>query len=604
MGLFNGICRFIHKRSSVGVVGVLLLTLSAVPVSAFEPGATEDSTRISSDNVRCQWGGSYGTNIYGWNSNGRVYIHVTGSYDFQHVTGGSYWQQGFKAIPGSGPITEDAMTFCFEDYTPGTLIQKGADATSYNEQYYMGFGYKSTTLGVGWVEYIIGNGTLEQPTPAVPSNAPTALVATPGNGQVRIDFTAPSDDGGAAITDYEYQLDGGDWIASTTDSSPVLIMGLTNGTSYSIKLRAVNSAGVGAASEAVSVLLGSPASAFAAKVTEITQVINDTATRSLTSTLNANERMVGEARERLIASQQEGADLATRDNVPFDVDGTFNLDGSRLSTKGTFFEQRGTADGAGQRLFFGDFDVQHDGDTNSTTATITARMAWEQMYTDSTMLGYFVGGELAHSNIKGSFEGEQDRLGVSFGGYAVHQLDEQVFVDGFITVGAGRNNLEIADDTLDLTSDYDTRTATMGAAVSGVYEYGQYDFHPELAFSYGKTWIGDVGFTGVAYGLTDDTLSLDAGDVSIANLTLRPEIVWALDAETVADSNTQLSFAPRFICQRTSAAATTQDCGAGAEIGLSSTSEDGLGSANIRLVMDRVGNSNRSSFALNFERRF
>jgi hypothetical protein len=164
--------------------------------------------------------------------------------------------------------------------------------------------------------------------------------------------------------------------------------------------------------------------------------------------------------------------------------------------------------------------------------------------------------------------------------------------------------LEIADDTLDLTSDYDTRTATMGAAVSGVYEYGQYDFHPELAFSYGKTWIGDVGFTGVAYGLTDDTLSLDAGDVSIANLTLRPEIVWALDAETVADSNTQLSFAPRFICQRTSAAATTQDCGAGAEIGLSSTSEDGLSSAHIRLVMDRVGTSSRSSFALNFERRF
>ena len=77
-----------------------------------------------------------------------------------------------------------------------------------------------------------------------------------------------------------------------------------------------------------------------------------------------------------------------------------------------------------------------------------------------------------------------------------------------------------------------------------------------------------------------------------------------LDAETVADSNTQLSFAPRFICQRTSAAATAQDCGAGAEIGLSSTSEDGLSSANIRLVMDRVGNSNRSSFALNFERRF
>jgi hypothetical protein len=348
-----------------------------------------------------------------------------------------------------------------------------------------------------------------------------------------------------------------------------------------------------------------PDADFAATQDDVIRaVITNDASRSLTSTLNANEHMVREARERLIASLHEGADLATRDNVPFDVDGTFNLDGSRLSTKGTFFEQRGTADGAGQRLFFGDFDVQHDGDTNSTTATITARMAWEQMYTDSTMLGYFVGGELADSNISGAFEGSQTRVAATAGGYAVRALSETLFADGFISIGAGRNNLAMADDVLALTSDYTTRTATVGGALTGVYAYERYELRPEMAFSYGKTWIGDVGFTGVAYGLTDNTLSLDAGDVSIANLTLRPEIVWALDAETVADSNTQLSFAPRFICQRTSAVATTQDCGAGAEIGLSSTSEDGLSSADIRLVMDRVGNSNRSSFALNFDRRF
>ena len=363
----------------------------------------------------------------------------------------------------------------------------------------------------------------------------------------------------------------------------------------------------GNAADTVTVSCGSPnspAKDFAAAEDVIRAVITNDATRSLTSTLNANENMVREARERLIASQQEGEDAVSRDNVPFDIDGTFNLDGSRLSTKGTFFEQRGTADGAGRRLFFGDFDVQHDGDTNSTTATITARMAWEQMYTDSTMLGYFVGGELADSNISGAFEGSQTRVAATAGGYAVRALSETLFADGFISIGAGRNNLAMADDVLALTSDYTTRTATVGGALTGVYAYERYELRPELAFSYGKTWIGDVGFTGVAYGLTDDALSLDAGNVSIANLTLRPEIVWALDAETVADSNTQLSFAPRLICERTSAAATTQDCGTGAEIGLSSNSEDGLSSANIRFVVDRVGNSRRSNVVLNLEHRF
>ena len=445
-------------------------------------------------------------------------------------------------------------------------------------------------------------------TPAATSNAPTALVATPGDAQVSVAFTAPTSNGGAAITDYEYQLDGGAWTSSGKTSSPVVITGLTNGTSYSIKLRAVNSAGNGAESAAVSVLLGSPASAFDEAKEEVQAIITQDATRSLTSTLSSNQRMTRGARSRFIESrgqgEGDGAGLATRNNVPFDVDGTFDLAGARVSSKGTFFGQTGNVEGTERRLVFGEFDLQHDGNTDSTTATLTGRMAWEQMYGDQTMLGYFIGGELAHSNIKGSFEGEQDRLGLTFGGYAVHQLDDQLFLDGFITLGAGRNDLEMANDVLALTSDYTTRTATVGAALSGVYEYEQYEFRPELAFSYGKTWIGDVGFTGVAYGLTDNTLSLDAGNVSIANLTLRPEVVWALDADTVAGSNAQLSFAPRFICERTTTAATTQNCGAGAEIGLSSNSEDGLSSANIRFVMDRVGNSNRSNVVFNVEQRF
>jgi hypothetical protein len=41
-----------------------------------------------------------------------------------------------------------------------------------------------------------------------------------------ITFTAPSDDGGADITDYEYQLDTGTWTTASTTNSPVVITGL------------------------------------------------------------------------------------------------------------------------------------------------------------------------------------------------------------------------------------------------------------------------------------------------------------------------------------------------------------------------------------------
>ena len=136
--------------------------------------------------------------------------------------------------------------------------------------------------------------------------------------------------------------------------------------------------------------------------------------------------------------------------MPFDVDGVFTLSGSTLSTRGSFSEQAGSQGGTHRRLVFGDFDIQHDADTDSTTATITGRVAWEQMTSDATMLGYFIGGEFAASDLSGAFEGDQDRIGITVGGYGVHQLAEQVYLDGFITLGAGRNDLEMASDVLSL----------------------------------------------------------------------------------------------------------------------------------------------------------
>jgi predicted RNA-binding protein with TRAM domain len=96
-----------------------------------------------------------------------------------------------------------------------------------------------------------------------PAGAPTALVATPGNARASIAFTAPTSTGGAAITNYEYSTNNGTtWKAlSPIDfTSPVVITtrsdattALVNGTTYQVKLRAVNSAGSGTASVAVSV---------------------------------------------------------------------------------------------------------------------------------------------------------------------------------------------------------------------------------------------------------------------------------------------------------------------------------------------------------------
>ena len=88
---------------------------------------------------------------------------------------------------------------------------------------------------------------------SAPVNAPTSLSAVAAETSVAISFTAPTNDGGAEITNYEYNIDGGSFVAlSPADAtSPITISGLTPNTSTTITLRAVNIVGSGPASTGV-----------------------------------------------------------------------------------------------------------------------------------------------------------------------------------------------------------------------------------------------------------------------------------------------------------------------------------------------------------------
>jgi hypothetical protein len=255
-------------------------------------------------------------------------------------------------------------------------------------------------------------------------------------------------------------------------------------------------------------------------------------------------------------------------------------------------------------LVFGTFDLQRDDTTGASTATFNGKVAWEREVSDTTLLGYFIGGDLARSNIAGSFTGDQDHLGVTAGGYAVHEMAKQLYLDGFVSVGAGRNNLTMDDGVLALESDYTTRSATFGMSVSGVIGPQGYEIWPELALTVGRTWIDTVAFTGTAYDAIDNTLSLDAGTVTLANLTFRPEFRVPLDGMAVSKSLRLITLAPRLICQQTTTTTTAQTCGSGAEIGLQTHSADGTTTASAQILSDWIDGQTRTSGQLSVEMRF
>lgn len=96
----------------------------------------------------------------------------------------------------------------------------------------------------------------------VPTGAPSRPANqsySAGNSSVSINFSPPENDGGAAVTNYAYSTDDGvTWITRSPAStaSPITISGITDGTTYSVRLRAINPFGAGQISLPITVKPG------------------------------------------------------------------------------------------------------------------------------------------------------------------------------------------------------------------------------------------------------------------------------------------------------------------------------------------------------------
>ncbi len=93
-------------------------------------------------------------------------------------------------------------------------------------------------------------------TPMTVPAAPTGVTATSAPGQATLAFIAPTDTGGSPITSYQATCTpqgGGTAVSANGTGSPIVVPGLTNGTTYNCTVSAVNAVGTSAASSPVAV---------------------------------------------------------------------------------------------------------------------------------------------------------------------------------------------------------------------------------------------------------------------------------------------------------------------------------------------------------------
>ena len=147
------------------------------------------------------------------------------------------------ASNGGEPITD----YEYEQGGSGTWISTGGTATSYTVMGLTnGQPYRFRVRALNSVGAGAASAASPNVTPATEPDAPTGLSATVSDEQVDLIWTAPASNGGAMITDYEYELDlSGTWTSTGGTATSTTVTGLTNGQSYDFRVRAVNRAGAG-----------------------------------------------------------------------------------------------------------------------------------------------------------------------------------------------------------------------------------------------------------------------------------------------------------------------------------------------------------------------
>ena len=177
----------------------------------------------------------------------------------------------------------------------------------------------------------------------IPTGAPDAPTITSvfvGDGSLNVIWTPPRHDGGEEIERYEVEYkqateDDTMWTAADDTTSPSLITGLVNGTTYNVRVRAVNAIGGGDWAESV----GTPA---ATSIRTVTADATGDGTADVTVSVDNPDNTTVYIQYRLIGASDTLTTLGPKTATSASPDVTFNLSGltpaARYTLKATLVD--------------------------------------------------------------------------------------------------------------------------------------------------------------------------------------------------------------------------------------------------------------------------
>lgn len=293
-----------------------------------------------------------------------------------------------------------------------------------------------------------------------------------------------------------------------------------------------------------------------------------------------------------------GLDYVAHENVAFDLKGVARASNDVVSLTGQFFGQDVTALGT-RRIVSGEFDVTRYEDSD-VALSFDGRLAWERMMSNDVMLATFVGANAVQSNLTGDFSGGRLGFGVNAGAYFVDELSENLYLDGFGSVGAGLNSLDVGNGTIDVDGGYTTLSFLVGLALSGEHDFERFDLRPEVNVSYGYASFGDADVN-VSGGGTD---VIPGDSVTLGRVSALADFAVPLDVSSTGFSEGELVFTPSVSCETVTSGSSASGCGGGVALEIGAQSNNGLSQFSAGISFEQIGEGSRSSLNLQFEREF
>ena len=231
-------------------------------------------------------------------------------------------------------------------------------------------------------------------------------------------------------------------------------------------------------------------------------------------------------------------------------------------------------------------------------------LRFETNLSQDIMLGYYFGADIGKAKVGGTFNGTQNSVGLSFGGYFNRIYNDKLIVSGFASLGQRQHDFDASNTTLAVSSDYRTAIGRVGGSVTVFIERGNITIAPELAFNVARTNVHSIPISGTAYGLTNNNLSLDVGGVDLASISFTPHVKLRVADHAMPGYRSSFSIGPKISCEAVRAPSLSKDCGTGGVLGMTMISNDGATVFQAELEQEGIGSTKRRSVKLSFQHQF